>query len=197
MNDKKTEEDENETINIKRGETSGAIRVKLEDYSLGRIIGRGAFGKIYFAKNKKTNKPVAVKLIKKDEVIRSKQIDHLYNENHVISQLNHPFMVSYVGLAQDSRNMDLIMELVNGGPLSSYLQDIDYFLTNEACFYASIVVLALEFLHSKNIVYRDLKPENLIIGIDGYLKLVDFGFAKELTKPRTYTLCGTPEYMSP
>ena len=71
----------------------------------------------------------------------------------------------------------------------------DAFAEPVACFYAACVVLGLEGLHSCDIVHRDLKPENLLLGLDGYLKLADFGFAKKISEGRTYSVCGTPEYM--
>ena len=88
------------------------------------------------------------------------------------------------------------MEFIAGGELFTYLRNIGRLETSHACFYGGNVALMFEFLHSKNIVYRDLKPENLLIAEDGYLRLTDFGFAK-VVEGRTYTLCGTPEYLAP
>ncbi len=112
-------------------------------------------------------------------------------------QITHPFIVSFEGLAQDSRYLYLVLELINGGELFTYLRNVESFTTDQARFYASIVTSCFEYLHSKNIIFRDLKPENLLIGNDGYLKLTDFGFAKFLTEGRTFTICGTPEYIAP
>jgi len=90
----------------------------------------------------------------------------------------------------------LILEFISGGELFTYLRSVGRLETSHACFYASQVTAMFEYLHSMNIIYRDLKPENLLISDDGYLKLTDFGFAKVL-EGRTYTLCGTPEYLAP
>jgi serine/threonine protein kinase len=85
---------------------------------------------------------------------------------------------------------------VPGGELFTYLRNVGQLESGHARFYAAQVALMFEYLHSKNIVYRDLKPENLLIAQDGHLRLTDFGFAKVL-EGRTYTLCGTPEYLAP
>jgi len=90
----------------------------------------------------------------------------------------------------------LVLEYVPGGELFTYLRSVGRLETPHAVFYGAQVTLMFEYLHSKNIVYRDLKPENLLITADGYLKLTDFGFAK-VVEGRTYTLCGTPEYLAP
>merc|ERR1711981_1227929 len=89
-----------------------------------------------------------------------------------------------------------ILEFVSGGELFTYLRGVGRFEPPQACFYAAQVGMMFEYLHSKNVIYRDLKPENLLINIDGYMKLTDFGFAK-IVEGRTYTLCGTPEYLAP
>lgn len=98
--------------------------MKLEDYEIGRILGKGGFGKVKVAKNKKTGKYVALKLLNKGEIIKSQQIDHVYNENFVHSQISHPFIVSFEGLAQDSKYLYLVLELINGGELFTYLRTV-------------------------------------------------------------------------
>lgn len=136
-------------------------------------------------------------MLNKHEIMKAQQIDHVYNENFVHSHLNHPFIVNFEGLAQDSKHLYLVLELINGGELFTYLRNVESFTTDQARFYAATVACCFEYLHSKNIIFRDLKPENLLIGNDGYLKLTDFGFAKFLTEGRTFTICGTPEYIAP
>lgn len=97
---------------------------------------------------------------------------------------------------RDDSCIYMLFEYVCGGELFSYLRNAGRFSTSTGNFYSSEIVLALEYLHSKSIVYRDLKPENLLLDKDGHLKITDFGFAKKLTD-RTWTLCGTPEYLAP
>lgn len=93
------------------------------------------------AKNKKTGKYVALKLLSKHEIIKAQQIDHVYNENYVHAQMNHPFIVTHEGLAQDSRYLYLVLELVNGGELFTYLRGVETFATEQARFYAGTVAL--------------------------------------------------------
>ena len=100
------------------------------------------------------------------------------------------------GVAQDSKHFHMVMEFVRGGELFSYLQSNGPFSFSTTCFYAAQVACIFEYLHSRDIIYRDLKPENLLIDEVGYLRLTDFGFAK-VCPARTYTFCGTPDYLSP
>lgn len=86
----------------------------------------------------------------------------------------------------------MVLELINGGELFSYIQMVERLPTEQCRFYAATVITCFEYLHRKNIIFRDLKPENLLVGNDGYLRLTDFGFAKILNEGRTFTVCGTP-----
>ncbi len=90
----------------------------------------------------------------------------------------------------------MVLEFVQGGDLFTLLRTESNFTNDVATFYISEIVLALEYLHSLDIAYRDLKPENLLIDQNGHIKIADFGFAK-VVKDKTYTLCGTPEYLAP
>jgi len=110
--------------------------------------------------------------------------------------MNHPFIVKMDGFTQDDKYLFLVLEFISGGELFTYIRSVGRLESAHACFYAAQVTLMFEYLHSMMIIYRDLKPENLLISDDGYLKLTDFGFAKVL-EGRTYTLCGTPEYLAP
>ncbi|CAD8043716.1 unnamed protein product [Paramecium primaurelia] len=176
--------------------TFKAIKVKLTDYEILQTLGTGSFGRVRLAKNKETGEYVALKMLKKAEILRLKQVDHIISENTILSNISHPFLIKMLGFTQDERYLYFLLEYVQGGELFTYLRNKGKLENDEAVFYASQVVLMFEYLHSKNIVYRDLKPENLLIGSDGYLKLTDFGFAKQV-EGRTYTLCGTPEYLAP
>ena len=109
---------------------------------------------------------------------------------------NHPFIVNLTGWTQDDRYLYISLEYIAGGELFTYLRNIGRLDNNHSRLFASQITLMFEYLHSMNVIYRDLKPENLLINPDGYLKLTDFGFAK-VVEGRTYTLCGTPEYLAP
>ncbi|WAR27384.1 KAPC3-like protein [Mya arenaria] len=151
---------------------------KLSDYEILSTIGTGTFGRVVLVRNRETRNYFALKVMAVTEVIRLKQIEHVKNEKEILSSISHPFIY------------------VPGGEVFSYLRNYGRFSNSMANFFASEIVSALEYLHSRSIVYRDLKPENLLLDRDGHLKITDFGFAKKLLD-RTWTLCGTPEYLAP
>jgi len=111
--------------------------------------------------------------------------------------LKHPFCIRLHNTYKDKNRLYFLLEPSLGGELFSVLRARTLFDEDTARFYAGSVVLAFEYMHSKNIIYRDLKPENLLLDDRGFLKVTDFGFAKELLTGRTWTLCGTPDYLAP
>ena len=130
--------------------------------------------------------------------ISSTLYTHIKWEQKILSSIRHPFIVNLEATFQDKYFLYLVLELVSGGEFFTLLKRAGKLQLPHCAFYASQIVLVFQFLHHNRIVYRDLKPENLLIGVDGYLRLTDFGFAKRLDKPyRTWTLCGTPEYIAP
>ena len=152
-------------------------------------MGTGSFGRVVLVKKKKDKKkiPYALKILKKTEIIRLKQVDHVKTECKILSLIDHPFIIYMDGFSQDNRHVYLIIEFVRGGEMFTYLRGIGKFDAKQAQFYSAQVSSMFEYLHSKNIIYRDLKPENILIDHLGYLKLTDFGFAK-IVESRTYTL---------
>jgi protein kinase X len=130
------------------------------------------------------------------QILRLKQLDHIKSEVKILSTISHPFIVNLHGHTQDDRRIYLLFEYVPGGELFSYLRREGRFANDHARFYAAQISLAFDYLHSMNIVYRDLKPENLLLNAKGHMKITDFGFAK-VVEDRTWTLCGTPEYLAP
>ena len=171
-------------------------KLKLSDFELSKVLGEGAFGKVKLAKDLTTGKYIALKQLNKLDIIRMKQIDHVKNENFILTSLSHPLIVKMIGLTMNARHLYIGMEFIAGGELFTYLRTVGKFSASQSAFYAGNVTLMFEYLHSLNVIYRDLKPENLLINPDGYLKLTDFGFAK-VVEGRTFTLCGTPEYLAP
>ncbi|KAH7728076.1 cyclic AMP-dependent protein kinasecatalytic subunit [Aphelenchoides avenae] len=159
-------------------------------------IGTGTFGRVYLTRNNVTGEYFALKAMYIPTIVAKRQTQHVYNEKRVLLMLNHPFIVKMYDSAKDSRFLYMVMEFLRGGELFSYLRMTKAFPSAMVKFYAAEIVLALEYLHSLRIAYRDLKPENLLICESGHIKLTDFGFAKEIHN-RTYTVCGTPDYMAP
>ena len=194
---KKESEKEKLNQNNDEGKNDGKVKIiHLKDYEIGDTLGTGSFGRVKIAKNRKTDNYVALKIMKKIEILKSKQADHIANEIKILAMIKHPFVITFGGFTQDDRNLYLDLELINGGELFTYLRGVGHFPLEQARFYISQIICIFDYLHNKDIIYRDLKPENILIHKSGYLKLTDFGFAKIVTG-RTYTLCGTPEYLAP
>ena len=172
------------------------LQLYLRNFEFISVLGEGEFGKVSLVRDRQSGQFHAIKQLSKHDIIQKKQIDHLRNELYILNSVQHPFIVKMRGMMQDSRYVYICLDYVYGGELFTLLRKRQRFGKLQSSFYAAQVVMMLEHLHSFNIIYRDLKPENLLISADGYLKLTDFGFAKEVTN-RTYTLCGTPEYIAP
>lgn len=171
-------------------------KLDLNSLEILRTLGTGAFGRVKLARFVETGEFIAIKCLKKSHLIRSKQVDHVASEYNILKMTHHSMLVNLVGFTQDPSYLYFGLEFVPGGDLFTYLRKSGRFDNNQSVIYASQITLMFEYLHSMDIIYRDLKPENLLIGIDGYLKLTDFGFAK-VVADRSYTLCGTPEYIAP
>lgn len=170
--------------------------LNLKSYDFKSTIGTGTFGRVVLIQNKLTRDYYALKILPITEIIRLKQVDHVQNEKEILFGVDHPFIINLLCTSHNSTFLYLLFEYVPGGELFSYLRNAGHFSNSTTLFYSSQLVLVLEYLHSKSVVYRDLKPENLLLDSRGYLKVTDFGFAKRLVD-RTWTLCGTPEYLAP
>ena len=130
------------------------------------------------------------------QILHQRQLEHIKSEVRILSTVSHPFIVNFLGHMQNPRRLYMLFEYVSGGELFSHLRHEGVLREPAARFYASEIVLALEYLHGLDVVYRDLKPENLLLSASGHIKLTDFGFAK-CVPDRTHSLCGTPEYLAP
>lgn len=163
------------------------------------MIGKGAFGKVYLTMHRKTGKIYAMKCIRKDVVIDQDFFESLKLEKDILYNVEHPFIVSMDFVFQNDFRIYFIMEFIKGGELYRHLSKMKRFSDEETRFMIAQIALALGHLHKKNILYRDLKPENVLFNEDGYLKLADFGLAKmtQSKKDQSNSFCGTPEYLSP
>jgi len=132
-------------------------------------------------------------------LVKRKQVQHTQTERKVLCQIDHPFIVSLKYSFQTDAKLYMILDFFNGGELFFHLKRDGRFTEKRSKFYAAEICMALDFLHSKGIIYRDLKPENLLLDSEGHIKITDFGLSKDCLKGDmiTHTFCGTPEYLAP
>lgn len=170
----------------------------IEDFELLKVLGKGAFGKVFLALKKDNKKLYAIKVLKKQEIIELNQLEHTLAEKLILTHVNHPFLVGLEFAFQTPQKLYFVMEFMRGGELFQHLRAEKAFPEERAKFYACCIVLGLGHLHNKNYIYRDLKLENLLLDENGYAKLADFGLAKFIKEEdKALTFCGTPEYLAP
>lgn len=171
-------------------------KYSLTDFQIMRTLGTGLFGRVHLVRSVHNGRYYAIKVLKKQQVVKMKQVEHTNDERRMLKLVEHPFLIRMWGTFQDAKNLFMVMDYIEGGELFSLLRKLQRFPNPVAKFYAAEVTLALEYLHSHNIIYRDLKPENILLDRNGHIKITDFGFAKEVSTV-TWTLCGTPDYIAP
>lgn len=174
-------------------------RIILKNFEFLQKLGNGKTSEVFLVLNTENKKHQIVKIFKKKEMIIKKYVKRIAWELRILSNLDHWLFPEMIGTSQTNSEFFLFMEFIPGGDFYFYQINMDSFSLQSGRFYIAQLVLMLEKLHSMNIVFRDLKPENIMVAADGYLKLIDFGcsiYLKDKTK-KTYTLCGTPEFMAP
>ncbi|CAH2302525.1 kinase C zeta type isoform X1 [Pelobates cultripes] len=172
----------------------------LEDFDLIRVIGRGSYAKVLLVRLKKNDQAYAMKVVKKELVHDEEDIDWVQTEKHVFEQAsNNPFLVGLHSCFQTPSRLFLVIEYVNGGDLMFHMQRQRKLPEEHARFYAAEICIALNFLHERGIIYRDLKLDNVLLDAEGHIKLTDYGMCKEGLGPgdTTSTFCGTPNYIAP
>lgn len=180
---------------IERKKLSKLKTIKLNELKLVRNLGQGTFGLVKLCQYNDFR--FALKCLQKKQIVSYNLVSNIIYEKRMMEESDHPFVLKLVNTFKDKNCLYMLLEIVPGGELFAFLQKRGgHVKTKHACFIAACVVSVFEYIHSKDICYRDLKPENLMIDAMGYIKMVDFGFAKVVTD-KTFTLCGTPEYMAP
>tara|TARA_B100000780_G_C21113099_1_gene450021 strand:- start:116 stop:1657 length:1542 start_codon:yes stop_codon:yes gene_type:complete len=177
-------------------------KLGVDDFQLIKVLGKGAFGKVFMVKRKTDSMIYAMKVLHKDKVKKQRQIEHTQTERWVLAETSHPFITKLRFAFQSIRKLYLVMDYMVGGELFFHLQKEGRFSEDKTRFYAAELVSALSYLHSEeggHVVYRDLKPENLLIDAQGHIQVTDFGLAKKGVKTPNgaTTFVGSPEYVAP
>jgi serine/threonine protein kinase len=172
----------------------------LEDLKVLGTLGQGSFGHVQLVQLEHEGKTstYALKGVAKRKIVETHQTMQIINEKKVMMDLRHPMIIQLYTTFKDADQLYFLLEPVLGGELFNLLQKKKRFTETAGRFYAGSVVLAFEYLHNKDYIFRDLKPENVLVDKEGYIKVADFGFAKRLrNNTQTWTMCGTPEYLCP
>ncbi|XP_028919525.1 serine/threonine-protein kinase N3 [Ornithorhynchus anatinus] len=174
---------------------------QLQDFRFVAVLGRGHFGKVLLVQAKGTGRHYAIKALKKQEILSRDELESLHCEKRILEVVGlagHPFLLPLLACFQTPSHACFVTEFAPGGDLMMRIH-ADVFPEPHARFYSACVVLGLQFLHEKRIVYRDLKLDNLLLDAQGFVKIADFGLCKEGMGfgDRTSTFCGTPEFLAP
>ncbi|XP_077334810.1 serine/threonine-protein kinase N3 isoform X1 [Lithobates pipiens] len=175
--------------------------LSLDDFTCVSVLGRGHFGKVLLAEYKETEKLYAIKALKKRDIVSRDEFESLQCEKRIFEVVNssgHPFLVNLFACFQTPEHTCFVMEYMPGGDLMMHIH-ANVFSQPATRFYSACVILGLQFLHEKKIIYRDLKLDNLLMDARGFVKIADFGLCKEGMGygDRTSTFCGTPEFLAP
>ena len=198
---------------ISEGKKNEAKRVRIneltEDKAKGKIsyedfigitqLGKGSFGEVYLVSKQETDTFYAMKVLRKDKILTHNLIRYALTERNVLSYIRHPFIVSLNYAFQTSDKLFLILDYCPGGDLSSHLLQEKRFSEERARIYICEILLALEELHKRDIIFRDLKPDNIVLDKEGHALLTDFGLSKEgvYDNSTAKSFCGSVAYLAP
>ncbi|XP_025198740.1 cAMP-dependent protein kinase catalytic subunit alpha-like [Melanaphis sacchari] len=166
------------------------------DFRVTTILDEGSFGSVALTTHNITGTVYATKVISKKKIIKGDNVQRMLNEKRILESINFPFVIRLEYFYQDHSFIYFVMPFVCGGNIRTHMKRYGSMDEHKAQFYFSEVLLAVEYLHKLNLVHRDIKPENILIDINGHAQLADFGFCKHI-KGRTFTFCGTAEYLAP
>lgn len=176
------------------------VTPRLDSFKMIKVIGRGSFGKVTLVREIKTGEMYALKVLRKDNIIKRNQVEHTRTERSVLGYVKHPFIVGLKYAFQSKDKLYFVLDYCAGGELFFHLGKLGKFPEARTCFYTAQIVLAISYVHNLGIIYRDLKPENVLLDAKGHIRLTDFGLSKEgivSSSTGAYSFCGTPEYLAP
>ncbi|CAD8072433.1 unnamed protein product [Paramecium primaurelia] len=179
--------------------TSQQSKITLKDFIFVKCIGVGGFSRVYMVKKKSNGRFYAMKLIDKEFIIQNKKQGIVQNERDIMTVLDHPFIIKLEYAFESKNFIVFVLEFCSGGELFQQLRQVKRMTEDQARFYFTEICLAMFYLHSLSVVYRDIKPENILIDLDGHIRIADFGLSKPnmTEEDYAYSFCGSPEYMAP
>ncbi|KXZ50571.1 hypothetical protein GPECTOR_16g746 [Gonium pectorale] len=177
--------------------TSGKRRWTIDDFDIGKPLGKGKFGNVYLAREKQTKFIVALKVLFKSQLQQSNVEHQLRREIEIQAHLRHPNILRLYGYFYDKEKVYLILEYAARGELYKELVRCNHFDERTSATYILSLARALHYCHTKHVIHRDIKPENLLVGLNGELKISDFGWSVHAPSNRRKTLCGTLDYLPP
>ncbi|OBZ85800.1 RAC-gamma serine/threonine-protein kinase [Choanephora cucurbitarum] len=175
----------------------------LDSFDLLKVLGKGCMGKVLLVRSKMDNKHYALKVMKKEWIIQQKEVAHIAAERDILVCLrNQAFIANLHCVFQTTFDLCFLLDYYPGGDIATLLSTVTTFSQEQALFYSAEIIQGLDVLHQHKIIYRDLKPENVLIGQNGHIVLADFGLSRlftedDLSLPQTQTFCGTAEYLAP
>lgn len=170
---------------------------ELSDFDIGKPLGRGKFGNVYLAREKKSHYIVALKVLFKSQLAKAGVEHQLRREIEIQSHLRHDNILRLYGYFYDQSRVYLILEYAARGELYKDLQKLKRFPEERAAYYVRSLALSLLYCHEKNVIHRDIKPENLLVDSKGEVKIADFGWSVHAPSSKRHTLCGTLDYLPP
>jgi cGMP-dependent protein kinase len=159
-------------------------------------LGKGSYGNVSLVKSEKNSYFYAIKNISNKQILYSKLHKNIELERSILLKVDHPFIVKLVKTLKDDNYIYYLMDYIKGKELFDVIRDIGLLNKNIAQFYIGSMMLALKYLHERQIIFRDVKPENIMVLENGFIQLIDFGAAKNI-EDRTNSIIGTPQYMAP
>jgi cGMP-dependent protein kinase len=170
--------------------------VQLADLTFYKNLGQGSYGNVSLVKSEKNNYFYAIKNISNKQILYSKLHHNIELERNILLKIDHPFIVKLVKSLKDDNYIYYLMDYIKGKELFDVIRDIGLLNKFQTQFYGASIMLAVQYLHERKFKYRDIKPENIMVLGNGFIKLIDFGTAKSITD-KTKTIIGTPHYMAP